>query len=98
VLVVVDVVVELPILYFGIYQYYGHPPLQVAGFRVYWIFINAVGPLTLAALPLAAGQTFTGWRTTYLVFLPMVCNAAGSIAVGWPVYSALNASAGPVIT
>jgi hypothetical protein len=98
VLIVVDVVVELPILYFGIYQYYGNPPMEVAGFPVYWIFINAVGPLALAVLLLAAGDTFTGWRTAYLLLLPMVCNAAGSVAVGWPVYSALNAGAGPLVT
>jgi hypothetical protein len=98
VLVVVDVVVELPILHFGIYQYYGNPPLEVAGFPLYWIFINAVGPLALAVLLLAAGDTFTGWRTAHLLFLPMVCNAAGSIAVGWPVYSALKAEADPLMS
>jgi hypothetical protein len=98
VLIVVDVVVELPILHFGIYQYYGSPPMEVAGFPVYWIFINAVGPLALAVLLLAAENTFTGWRAAYLVLLPMVCNAAGSIAVGWPVYSALNAETGALIT
>lgn len=97
-LVIVDVAVELPILASGIYSYYGDAPMQIAGFPAYWIFINAVGPLGLAVLLLAAGQVFTGWRAVYLLALPMVCNAAGSIAVGWPVYSALNAQAGPVIT
>jgi hypothetical protein len=37
--------------------------------------------------------TFTGWRAVYLLFLPMVCDAAGSVAVGWPIFSALNAQA-----
>jgi hypothetical protein len=37
--------------------------------------------------------TFTGWRAVYLLFLPMVCDAAGSVAVGWPIFTALNAQA-----
>ncbi|TAM69759.1 hypothetical protein [Mycobacterium sp.] len=93
VLVVVDVAVELPVLASGIYSYYGHAPMLIGGFPVYWIVINAVGPLALAVLLLAAGDTFTGWRTLYLTFLPMMFDAAGSIAVGWPIFSALNAQA-----
>jgi hypothetical protein len=97
VLVVIDVAVELPILASGIYSYYGDAPLRIGGFPVYWIVINAVGPLALAVLLLAAGDAFTGWRAVYLLFLPMVCDAAGSVAVGWPIFSALNAHAsGPV--
>jgi hypothetical protein len=93
VLAVVDVAVELPILASGIYSYYGDAPLQIGGFPVYWIVINAVGPLALAVLLLAAGDIFAGWRALYLLFLPMVCDAAGSVAVGWPIFSALNAQA-----
>ena len=93
VLTVVDVAVELPILASGIYRYYGDPPLRIGGFPVYWIVINAVGPLALAVLLMAAGESFTGWRALYLPFLPMMCDAAGSVAVGWPIFSALNAHA-----
>ncbi len=97
VLAVVDVAVELPVLASGIYSYYDDAPLQIGGFPVYWIVINAVGPLALAVLLLATGDTFTGWRALYLLFLPMMCDAAGSVAVGWPIFSALNAQAsGPV--
>ncbi|MCX2930011.1 hypothetical protein ORI20_06990 [Mycobacterium sp. CVI_P3] len=97
-LVIIDIAVELPVLASGIYQYFGDAPMQVGGFPVYWIFINAVGPLGLAVLLLAAEDRFTGWRMLYLPLLPMVCNAASSVAVGWPIYSALNAQAGPVVT
>ncbi len=91
VLAVVDVAVELPVLASGIYRYYGDAPLQIGGFPVYWIVINTVGPLALAVLLLAAGDTFSGWRALYLPFLPMMFDAAGSVAVGWPIFSALNA-------
>jgi hypothetical protein len=98
VLAVVDVAVELPVLASGIYQYYDGAPMQIAGFPVYWIVINAVGPMATAAVLLSHDRLFSGWRALYLLFLPMVCNAAGSVAVGWPVYSALNAQAGPAVT
>jgi hypothetical protein len=68
----------------------------VAGFAVYAIREIAQRrsvTLALAVLLLAAGDTFTGWRAVYLLFLPMVCDAAGSVAVGWPIFSALNAQA-----
>ncbi len=93
VLAVVDVAVELPVLASGIYRYYGDAPMQIGGFPVYWIVINAVGPLALAVLLLATGETFSGWRALYLLFVPMMCDAAGSVAVGWPIFSALNAYA-----
>ncbi len=93
VLAVIDVAVELPVLASGIYSYYGDAPMKIAGFPAYWIVINPVGPLALAVLLLAAGDTFTGWRTLYLPFLPMMFDAAGSVAVGWPIFSALNAHA-----
>jgi hypothetical protein len=92
-LTVVDVAVELPVLASGIYSYYGDAPLQIGGFPVYWIVINTVGPLALAILLFATGDVFSGWRALYLLLLPMMFDAAGSVAVGWPIFSALNAHA-----
>jgi len=93
ILFVVDVAVEIPILAADMYVYYADPPFQVAGFPLYWLFINVGGPFEVAVVLFAARHLFTGWRQTHLVALPMVANAAGSIAVGWPIYSALNAQA-----
>src|SRR5260370_20778513 len=96
-LVVVDVAVDLPILASGIYSYYGDAPLRIGGFPVYWIVINAVGPLALAVLLLAAGDAFTGWRAVYLLFLPMVCDAAGAVARGWPIFRPLHPPPSPAL-
>lgn len=93
ILFAVDVAVELPILHFGLYDYYADPPFEVAGFPLYWVFINVGGPFEVAVILYAARELFRGWRQVYLLALPMVGNAAGSIAVGWPIYSALNAQA-----
>lgn len=93
ILFVVDVAVEIPILALDMYDYYADPPFELAGFPLYWLFINVGGPFEVAVILFAAKHLFTGWRQVYLIALPMVCNAAGSIAVGWPIYSALNAQA-----
>jgi hypothetical protein len=93
ILFVVDVAVEIPILAADMYDYYADPPFEVAGFPLYWLFINVGGPVEVAVILYAAKHLLTGWQQLYLVALPMVCNAAGSIAVGWPIYSALNAQA-----
>lgn len=95
ILFALDVAVEIPIIAADMYVYYADPPFQVAGFPLYWLFINIGGPFEVAVILFAARRLFAGWRAIYLVFLPMVCNAAGSIAVGWPIYSALNAQASP---
>ena len=41
--------------------------MRVAGFPLYWIFIDAVGPVALDVLLLTTGDTFTGWRTPNLL-------------------------------
>ena len=94
---VIDLLCELPLLHYGLYVYYGEPPLQLLGLPLYWLFINIGGPLMVVALLLRAPQLFSGWRLLTLPLLPMTADAAGSIAAGWPIFSALNtpgASAG----
>jgi hypothetical protein len=67
----IDALIEQPIIHSGLYHYYGDPPFLLFGFPLYWMFINAGGPM-LAATRAAASLT---------------------IALGWPIFSALNAQA-----
>jgi hypothetical protein len=64
--------------------------MEVGGFPLYWLLINVGGPVLTAAVLAAAPQYFRGWRALALVLLPMTTDAACSVAVGWPVYSAIN--------
>ncbi len=85
-----DVACELPLISTGLYSYYGEPPLNIAGLPAYWLFINTLGPLIDVALLLRARHFFSGWRMLLIPLLPMTTDAAGSIASGWPIFSALN--------
>ena len=86
----VDLVCELPLIHLGLYQYYGAPPMDFMGLPQYWLFINTPGPLIDVAQLLRARRYFTGWRLLLIPLLPMTTDAMGSIAAGWPIFSALN--------
>jgi hypothetical protein len=45
-----DLALELPFLQWGLYRYYGHQPLQVAGFPLHWVFMNGAVPVVTGVL------------------------------------------------
>jgi hypothetical protein len=89
---VADLLIEVPLLQTDLYTYYSHGdvPMAIAGFPVYWLFINTTGPILCAAILFQASDYFTGWRTPLVLLLPLAADAACSIVVGLPVYSALH--------
>jgi hypothetical protein len=96
---IVDVLVEIPIIGSGLYDYYGAPPMEVAGLPLCWLFMNIAGPLETAVILLLAGSWrgglwLRGRRILLVGVLPVSLDVAGSSIVGWPVFSALHAQAG----
>jgi hypothetical protein len=94
---VADLLIEMPLLHFRLYTYfgYGDVPMSVGGFPVYWLFINTTGPILTAAILFAAPNYFRGWRAPLVIFLPLVTDTACSAAVGLPVYNALHTPGAP---
>jgi hypothetical protein len=90
---VADIAVEIPALHFGMYDYYGDPPFEVAGLPLYWFAINIGGPLETALILFVGARYFRGARMLLLLPLPMILDAASSVGAGWPVFSALHAEA-----
>ena len=90
---IADIAVEIPAINSGMYTYYGEPPFKVFGLPLYWFAINIGGPIETAVLLLVFCSLFTGWRMLLLVPIPMVLDAAGSVGIGWPIFSALHAEA-----
>jgi hypothetical protein len=87
---VLDLLIELPLLQTDLYQYYGDVPMVIARFPLYWLLINSTGPMLCVAVVYAIPGYFTGWRRPLLLLVPVVTDAACSIAVGLPVYTALH--------
>jgi hypothetical protein len=94
-----DLLIELPLLATDLYTYYadGTIPMSIAGFPLYWLLINTTGPILCATILFCAPDYFRGWRAPLLVLVPVVADAACSIAVGLPVYSVLHSDTGAVI-
>jgi hypothetical protein len=94
---VADLLIELPLLHFRLYTYFGYGPvpMSIGGFPLYWLLINTTGPILCAAILFGAPSYFTGWRAGLVLFLPLVTDAACSAAVGLPVYNALHMPSAP---
>lgn len=92
-----DLAVEIPAINSGMYQYYGNPPMKVFGLPLYWFAINIGGPIETAVILLVAGGFFAGWRLLLLLPIPMVLDAAGSVGMGWPIFSALHAESNTAV-
>ena len=90
---VADLVIEIPLLQTNLYVYYGHggTPMTIARFPLYWLLINTTGPILCAAILFTASDYFKGWRAPFLILLPVVADAACSVAVGLPIYTTLHA-------
>lgn len=87
---VLDLLIELPLLQTDLYQYYGDVPMVIARFPLYWLLINSTGPMLCVAVIYAVPGYFTGWRRPLLLLVPVVTDAACSVGVGLPVYTALH--------
>lgn len=90
---VLDALIEQPIIHSGLYHYYGDPPFEILGFPLYWMFINAGGPMLESTILLLVPNWFRGPRAVLVIALGMITDAACSVSVGWPIFSGLNASA-----
>lgn len=89
---VLDCLIELPLLHYELYSYFGYSdvPMSIGGFPLYWLLINTTGPILCAAILFAASEYFRGWRAPLVVLLPLVTDTACSAAVGLPVYNVLH--------
>lgn len=94
---IADIAVEIPAIASGMYTYYGDPPLKVLGLPLYWFAINIGGPIETAVVLLVFGGFLTGWRMFALLPIPMILDAAGSVGMGWPIFSALHAESGVAV-
>lgn len=65
-------------------------PLKVGGFPLYWLVINAGGPLLAALAVLHLRDKLAGARSLLVLLIPMTTDAGYSMAAGWPAFFALN--------
>jgi hypothetical protein len=94
----VNVVLEMPPLYMGLYTYYGAQPLKLGLFPLWWVFTNAAMPMVLGALIYTLRPYLTGWKVLLVVPLMPMGDALTNGAIAWPTWIALNSTDNPIWT
>ncbi len=85
-----NLLIELPILQFGVYVYYGEQPFKAFGlFPLHWLFINGLAVALIAVVLYRWPAVFHGARLLALVMVPTAIQF-GAASVGIPVFSAYN--------
>jgi hypothetical protein len=88
----VDVFLELPGIIAHTYLYYGHQPLNVFGFPLWWAFVNPVMPMVAGALMYKIVPVLgsSPWRLLAVVPLIPMADGIANGAAAWPMWIALN--------
>jgi hypothetical protein len=90
----VNLLIEIPLLSTGVYTYYGdNQPLSVEGFPLYWLVLNATGPLVAATVVHRFRSAFTGIRVLLVIPVLPMCYGAVMGAAGFPIFNALHSAA-----
>jgi len=89
-----DIVLEATLLNLDVYTYYGHQPLMVAGFPLWWAAVNALVSVMAAFVTLLLARGLDGWRLVAIVPALLSTSAATNAAAGWPSWFAINSDIG----
>ena len=90
VVVVVDFVAIGLSHWLGVLEFYGDPPMEVAGYPVWWAGIDGLHVVLGGSIVLLALQHLRGRAQAWLVLVPSVALGASAGIVGWPVSTAIN--------
>jgi hypothetical protein len=74
----------------GILEFFGSPPMKVAGFVLWWAAIDALMVVMGATLVYFLVPVLRGIRTLWLVLIPSITLGAAAGIVGWPISTAMN--------
>jgi hypothetical protein len=85
-----DLAIEIPALQTHVYVYYGVQPFKLAGFPLYWVFINTPAVVIGAAVLQRQRDWFRGARTAAILLVPMLAVPTAFYTAGLPVLFAMN--------
>jgi hypothetical protein len=88
-----DAIMEHPGVIMGVYEYYGHQPLEFYRFPFYWSFTNGAAICTIAVMihfvwPLVKDA---GWKKLAILPLGIIGTTMAEFGTGFPVFLAINA-------
>jgi hypothetical protein len=74
----------------GVLEFFGDPPMKIAGFVVWWAAIDALQVVLGATLAVFLVPALRGAKQLWLILIPSVVLGAAAGIVGWPISTALN--------
>ncbi|WP_238304811.1 MULTISPECIES: hypothetical protein [Mycobacterium] len=87
--VIVNGLIEIPLINAKVYQYYGDQPFRLFGFPLWWVFTN-FGELLGAVVLYLLIKRFGNKAAAAAIFIVPAAFGAWELWAGWPVYAALN--------
>lgn len=88
--VVIDYVAIALTAWIGVAGFFGHPPLSIGGYPLWWAAIDGSDVVVGAAVVFYLLPHLAGWNRLWLVSVPPIMIGTAAGAVGWPISTALN--------
>lgn len=85
-----DAALEITLLNFEAYYYYGYQPLLILKFPLWAAPVNSLIALAAAVAAFRAAPYLRGWRIVLVVPMTLSVSAAVNAAVGWPAWIVIN--------
>jgi hypothetical protein len=93
-----DAVMEIILLQADTYIYYGHQPLILAKFPLWWAPVNSLITMVAAALVYRFEHELVGRRLLLIIPIAVSASAAVNAVAGWPSWLVINSDLGDVAT
>jgi hypothetical protein len=93
-----DCIMEVILLHLQhVYAYYGHQPLTLLRFPLWWAPVNALIIVAAAAAIRRLDAELQGIRRLAIIPIGLTCSAALNAAAGWPSWLVINSRVGTIV-
>ncbi|OAL50330.1 hypothetical protein IQ07DRAFT_587007 [Pyrenochaeta sp. DS3sAY3a] len=93
-----NLLLEYPAMALGMYTYYGHQPINIAGFPLWFPAIHATSPIMSAITVYLVRPHLVGFKSWIIGAIVCCTYGMANCGLGWPVWCALSMDRGPVVS
>jgi hypothetical protein len=87
-----DAVMEMVLMHWNTYVYYGDQPLVLMKFPLWWAPVNSLIDVAVAVAIVRYEDSLRGGRAVLIIPLAMGISAAVNTVAGWPSWTAINSN------
>ena len=85
-----DIVLEVTLLHFDTYYYYGGQPLVFMKFPLWWAAANGLITMVAATIVYRHEQYLRGWRQLLILPISWTCYVGAAAVTSWPSWLVIN--------